>query len=273
MELFEKLVKDNSIWDAQIVGKNIFCLTPGDEKSFMDYFSFCLTVAHWPVEIETRTFFANEAELALTVFSEKCNMNDSMLKVIQESRSKLVAVSTEINEFIQKQTDEQAKSAYNANNKVLADLSKLKSKLNNAKGQARFDEVLKIIATYEESLDKTILDQQQTVLYNSLTRDFSALVSQKMAEIAHQEDIQYNKNAANSFKKAFELFKANEDKYKESDSELYGLVSAYLFAFDAKRLFNECLVYYNHVYSYIFNKLDDDGKFRFTQFSFDTPKK
>ncbi len=272
MELFERLKKD-SIWDAQIVGKNIFCLNPGEEKSFTDYFTFCLNIATWPVEIETRTFFANEAELALNVFSEKCKMDESMLKVIQDSRSKLVDVSKEINVFIQNQSEEQAKSAYEANNKVLAELSKLKSEMIHAKDQSQFEEVLKKMSSYEESLDKAILDQQQTTLYNSLTKDFSALVSQKMAEISHNDDILYNKKAADSFKKAFELFKANEEKYKKSDSGLYGLVSEYLFAFDARRLFNECLVYYNHVYSYIFNKLDDDGKFRFTQFSFDTPKK
>lgn len=271
MELFERLKKD-SIWDAQIVGKNIFCLNPGEEKSFTDYFSFCLKIATWPVEIETRTFFANEAELALNVFSEKCQMDESTLKVIKDSRSKLVAVSTKINAFIQSQSEEQAKAADEANNKVLTELSKLKSKMIHVKGQSQFDEVLKKMSSYEERLDKNILNQQQTILYHSLTRDFSALVSQKMAEISHNDDIQYNKKAANSFKKAFDLFKENEDKYKKSDSELYGLVSEHLFAFDARKLFNECLVYYNHVYSYIFNKLDDDGKFRFTQFSFDTPK-
>lgn len=272
MELFEKLKKD-SIWDAQIVGKNIFCLNPGEEKSFVDYFSFCLNIATWPVEIETRTFFANEAELALNVYSEKCQMNESTLEIIQDSRSKLVAVSTEINTFIQNQSAQQVKAAEEANNKVLTELSKLKSEMIHVKGQSQFDDVLTKMSNYEESLDKTILNQQQKTLYNSLTRDFSSLVSQKMAEISHNDDILYNKKAADSFKKAFELFKGNEDKYKKSDSELYGLVSEYLFAFDAKRLFNECLVYYNHVYSYIFNKLDDDGKFRFTQFSFDTPKK
>ncbi|RUL59189.1 hypothetical protein [Prevotella koreensis] len=273
MEIFERLKQENLIWDAQIAGKNKFCLAPGEEKCFTDYFSFCLNVATWPVEIETRTFFANEAELALNVFSEKCNMDDSVLTVIQESRSKLVKVSTDINDFILKQTKEQAKSAYDANNKVLANLSKLKSEINQAKGQSQFDEILKKMSTYEDCLDKSILDQQQTTLYNSLTRDFSALVSNKMSEITHHDDIKYNKKAVDSFKKAFELFKANEEKYKKSDTELYGLVSEYLFAFDARRLTNECLVYYNHVYSYIFNKLDDNGKFRFTQFSFDTPKK
>lgn len=272
MELFEKLRKDNAILNAQIVGKNLFCQNPGDVSCFKNYFEFCIDVATWPVEIEKRSFFAAEAELALNVFSEKCIIDESTLKVIQDSSSKLVSVSNEINLFIQNQTEEQEHVAFESNNEILSGLSKLKTEMMRVKNQKQFDKVLGKMSSFEEDLDKTILTSTQTTLYNSLTRDFSALVSQKMAEISHNEDVQYNKVAADSFKKAFELFKANEDKYKKSDSELYGLVSQYLFAFDAKRLFNECLVYYNHVYSYIFNKLDDDGKFRFTQFSFDTPK-
>ena len=272
MELFDKLIKENKIWDAQIVGKNLFCQNPGEVTCFKNYFELCIKVASWEIEIETRSFFATEAELALNVFSEKCNINGKTLKIIQDSRSELVSVSNDINLYVQKQTNEQELAAFESNNKVLAGLSKLKTEMNGANDQIEFDKVLVKMSNYEEGLDKTILTPEQNTLYNSLTRDFSALVSQKMADISHKEDIQYNKTAADSFKKAFELFKANEDKYKKSDSELYGLVSQYLFAFDAKRLFNECLVYYNHVYSYLFNKLDDNGKFRFTQFSFDTPK-
>lgn len=272
MELFDKLVEENSIFDAQIVGKNMFCQKPGDAACFNEYFGFCIKVATWPIEIETRAFFANESQLALSVFSEKCKIDESTLQIIRDSRSKLVSVSNEINLLIQNQTEEQEHIAFESNNEILSGLSKLKTEMMRVKNQKQFDKVLGKMSSFEEDLDKTILTSTQTTLYNSLTRDFSALVSQKMAEISHNEDVQYNKVAADSFKKAFELFKANEDKYKKSDSELYGLVSQYLFAFDAKRLFNECLVYYNHVYSYIFNKLDDNGKFRFTQFSFDTPK-
>lgn len=272
MELFEKLNKEDSIWDAQIVGKNIFCHDPGNEVTFQSYFSFCLKIAEWPIEIETRTFFIGEAELALNVFSEKCNMNESNLIIIQNARTELVKVSRNINDTIQTQTKKAEASAYESNNKILSDFSILKSKMACIQEQKTFDNILMEMAELEGQLDKTILDSRQTALYNSLTRDFSTIVSQKMAEFAHIEDVQYNKNAAKSFKKAFDLFKASENKYKNSDRELYGLVSEYLFSFDAKRLFNECLVYYNHVYTYIFNKLDDDGKFRFTQYSFDTPK-
>lgn len=272
MELFKKLFKENAIWDAQVVGKNQFCQNPGDENLFSTYFDFCIKVANWPVEIETRSFFLSEAELALNVFSEKCNLDEVMLKIIQDARSKLVKVSDDINSFIQNQAQEEDDAAVKSNNKILSELAKLKTELIQVGNQEQFDQVLIKMSELEDGLDKTILIPSQLKLYNSLTRDFSSLVSKKMADLSHNEDIQYNKKAADSFKTAFDLFKTNEDKYKESDSELYGLVSQYLFAFDARRLFNECLVYYNHVYSYIFNKLDDSGKFRFTQFSFDTPK-
>ena len=166
MELFEKL-KDNFIWDAQIVGKNLFCQKPNEETIFNEYFSFCIKIATYPVEIETRTFFINEAELALNVFSEKCNIDESKLKIIQDARSELVAVSRKINEDIQSQTDEQGKSSFEANNKVLSELSKLKSEMLHVVGQAQFDDVLKKMSDLEESLDKTILDKHQTALYNS----------------------------------------------------------------------------------------------------------
>lgn len=272
MELFNKL-KDNSIWDAQIVGKNMFCQNTGSMEYFKEYFSFCINVATWPVEIETRTFFVNEAELALNVYSEKCCIDESSLDVIRESRSLLVSISQGINALLQKQAEEEEQNTFTSNNKALAELTKLKSEMSQVKNQSQFEAVLNKMSSYEEGLDKTALTQAQSILYNSLTRDFSSLVSKKMTEISQLEDIAYNKNAAESFKKAYELFKANEDNYKNSDSKLYELVSKYLFAYDAKRLFNECLVYYNYIYSYIFNKLEDDGKYRFTQFSFDTPKK
>ena len=51
------------------------------------------------------------------------------------------------------------------------------------------------------------------------------------------------------------------------------LVSSTLFAFDAGRLFNETLIYYNHVYSFIFGKLDDDGKLALTRYSIECERK
>lgn len=44
-------------------------------------------------------------------------------------------------------------------------------------------------------------------------------------------------------------------------------------SYDAGRLFNETLIFYNHVYSYIFNKLDDNGKLELTKYSIECERK
>lgn len=40
-----------------------------------------------------------------------------------------------------------------------------------------------------------------------------------------------------------------------------------LFMFDASRLYNETLVYYNHVYNYILGQLSDEEKFTLTKYA------
>ena len=37
--------------------------------------------------------------------------------------------------------------------------------------------------------------------------------------------------------------------------------------FDASRLYNETLVYYNHVYNYILGQLSDEEKFTLTKYA------
>ena len=64
-----------------------------------------------------------------------------------------------------------------------------------------------------------------------------------------------------AYEKVFNMFKNNEvaDSHKE--------VIKGLFSFDASRLYNETLVYYNHVYNYILNKLSDEDKFALTKYA------
>ena len=271
MELFNAL-KDTNFWDAQIVGKNLFCKYPDSAEYFTAYFDFCIKVAGYPVEVETCSFFLSEAELALNVFSEKVDMTEESLSFIQGKRAELIKVSSKVNEVIAKNDRAAYDQQVKANTDALTKLATLRDELLSVRTQEAFEATLSAIAVADNSLDKSIFTDNQASIYESLTRGYSELVSKKMAELAHDEDVKYNKEAAQAFKKAFTLFKADEGRYKNHDNNLYELVAKYLFAYDARRLFSETLIYYNHVYSYIFNKLDDDAKYRFTQFSFDTPK-
>ena len=82
-ELFVSYQKED-VAKAQIIAKNIFCKDPSDIKVFNSYFSFCTGVITKKgiYSIETYQFFFSEAELALKIFSEKCEMDEMALKTI-----------------------------------------------------------------------------------------------------------------------------------------------------------------------------------------------
>lgn len=271
-ELFNSLISQNRFWDAQLVGKNLLCKNPGNQNIFEAYFDFCTHMCALPIEIETRKFYLREAELSIAVFSEKADINEDVLKVIESKRRKLVSTSRSLNESIQEEVAVKEKEIEIDNQNNLGYLVKLKGEFLKCSSQNEFDKLIKKMSDIEGSFYKDSFTDTQRLQYESLTKDFSDLVSKAMARIAKDNEIEYNRKAVESFKKAFDLFKKNTSSYTGSDSKLYELVANYLFAFDAKRLFNETLVFYNHIYTYIFNKLDDEGKYRFTQFSFDTPK-
>ena len=145
------------------------------------------------------------------------------------------------------------------NSGCLKKLYTLKDKLQAASGQEEFDAILAQIGQVDSEIVKDGFTQEQSETYDILTKEHTELISFKMRELEQKKNVSYNKQAADAFAKAFNQFRNNESKYK-NQTQLFSLVSTTLFAYDASRLFNETLIYYNHVYSYIFSKLDDDGK-------------
>lgn len=64
------------------------------------------------------------------------------------------------------------------------------------------------------------------------------------------------------------------EKVNLYDNRFSQVLAAIAFTgYDAGRLFNETLIFYNHVYSYIFNKLDDNGKLELTKYSIECERK
>lgn len=117
------------------------------------------------------------------------------------------------------------------------------------------------------------MTDEQKAHYDQINKECTACISDKMREMEHVNNVAYNKKAVDAYDSAFKKFKGDENKYKNNQTQLFALVSSTLFAYDAARLFNESLIYYNHVYSYIFSKLDDDGKLALTRFSIECERK
>lgn len=272
MELFDEYLRSDKVSEAILVGRNLVNKDPANQEMFRKYEDLLISLAEKLPAFDERKSFASQAEVTLAFFEENAEMSVATVALIGQYRdriSEIVHSITEEEELLRKKKYDQIISR---NNEIIKQLHAGKSRLEKASDQKRLDAVLEKIGALDAQLDHDALTEEQRNHYNQLNRDCSALISQKMIEIERMNNITYNKRAVEAFEKAFRSFKTDESKYK-NQTQLFGLVSTTLFAYDASKLFNETLIYYNHVYSYIFGKLDDDGKLALTRYSIECERK
>ena len=257
LSLFEKYKNDGKITEALLVGRNLFNRNSGDEIIFSAYFEYLCTLAETLPSLADRINFAEQASLALAFYSENAELTSESVDTLSGQQQRIDVILSEIEAH---------------NSECLKKLYSLKDEINRATTQDEFDKILVKIRETDTTMDKDEFTDEQSSIYESLTRDHTELISEKMHQLEHIKNIAYNKQAADAFASAFERFRKDENKYR-NQSQLFLLASTTLFAFDASRLFNETLIYYNHVYSYIFSKLDDDGKLALTRYSIECERK
>lgn len=177
----------------------------------------------------------------------------------------------DIAQLEQEEYEKQKRAIEATNTTQIKKLYAIKQKLENTKTHAEFDKLLQEISAVDAEIDHDSLTPEQKTHYDQLNKSCTDTISTKMRQLEYKDNIDYNKKAVNAYNSAFIKFKQNENQYK--GTKLFGLVSTTLFAYDAGRLFNETLIFYNHVYSYIFNKLDDNGKLELTKYSIECERK
>ena len=76
-----------------------------------------------------------------------------------------------------------------------------------------------------------------------------------------------NLKAVQAYENVFNYFKNNNvvDGHKD--------IIKSMFEFDASMLFNETLIYYNHVYNYVLSKMNDEEKLLITKYAIMSEKK
>ncbi|QFJ53437.1 hypothetical protein [Pseudobutyrivibrio xylanivorans] len=272
MTLFDEYIASNNMTGALLIGRNSLNKNPGDKEIFCKYTDLLLSLAEKLPSLKERKNFANQAGVTLAFFEENAELSTEVIELIMKYRKRIGIVAESIDAEDRSIMQAQYENTKAENTDVIKKLYQEKEKLEKANNQNELDAVLIEIGTLDSALDHEYLTDEQKNHYDMLNREYTELISKKMGEIEKKNNIAYNKDAVDSFNKAFHSFKADEGKYK-NQSQLFNLVSTTLFAYDAGKLFNESLIYYNHVYSYIFSKLDDDGKLALTRFSIECERK
>lgn len=267
IKLFNELCEKQQFINAQIVGKNLFCNSPSNKDAFCLYFDFCIEQAEKQEDVNSSPFFLSEADLALSLFCERCNMSKEIFSLINHKRKKFLETSQIVNGRIRENEEAIAKRTSDNNEALIEELVSLSGDLERTSNQSEFESTISKVSDAENSLQKELFTQQQKERYDSISKKYSKLVTEKMRDFQRQNDMEYNLRAADSFKKAYDSFKNDGSKYKKSEKDFQNLICRELCCFDAARLFTETIMYFNFVYSFIFNAVNDDFKLKMTEFS------
>lgn len=266
LELFNECIKAGKIEEALLVGGNQFNKHPEDAEVFASYFGYLCTLAETLPSFSDRQNFAKQAGVVLSFYEENVGMTQDALDAILAYRKRVNAIADGLlAEQAEKDKETQAKIT-RENTNILKEIYTIKDAIRLSKEQKEFDLQLAKVGELDAVLDKDSLSSTQKATYDKLTKEVTGIISDKMRAFEYKKNVEYNKQAAAAYESAFNQFRQNEGKYR-NQTQLFALASTTLFAYDASRLFNETLIYYNHVYSYIFSKLDDAGKYALTRFS------
>lgn len=264
--LFLEYKNQGKFTKALLVGRNMVNKNPCDEECMTAYVDLLLFLADTLPSLQERKTFLGQASVTLSFYEENAELDEIILDNIEAYRERIGAIAVEIDAEESKKYQEELYNSEKKNENLIKQLFSIKQKLVNAKNSIDFDQLLKEISLVDAKIEHDYLTEQQKLYYDQLSKESTNLISTKMREFEHDSNVEYNKKAVEAYSQAFNSFKAEENKYKNY-TQLQNLVSKTLFAFDASRLFNETLIYYNHVYSYIFGKLSDERRFDITKLS------
>lgn len=270
--LFLQYKDAGKITEALLVGRNMVNKNPGDDECVSAYVDLLLSLAEKLPSLNERKTFIGQASVTLSFYEENAELTEEIIEKIAEYRNRLGAIAVMIDDEENAKANDGLHQIETKNGKLIKQLYSIKHKIANSKVKDDFDKILQEISLIDAKIEHEYLTDEQKVLYDQLNRECTDIISFKMREFEHISNVEYNKKAVEAYDSAFKKFRNDESKYK-NQTQLFSLVSSTLFAFDAGRLFNETLIYYNHVYSYIFGKLDDDGKLAITRFSIECERK
>ncbi len=272
LSLFQEFITKNDIWQANLLIKNIFNKNIENRDIFQTFYEFSIKIANWNLDIPTRKMFLEQASSAVIFFSENALLTSDVIEMVYACQNEVDNIRNEINRIEQIQIDRRVEDAKKEQSELILKLTEYKFALGKSRNQQEFNTLLEKIKVVEEQIDVSFLTEMDEKLYKELTMDYPNIINQKLNEFEKVKVKEYNKKAVSDFYQVFNEFKQNEDKYKTSMLELKRLVRTRLFSYDAGRLLNETIIYYNHVYSYIFGKIDEEGKYNLTELAIELEK-
>lgn len=266
IDIFNEYCDAGKIKQALIVGHNMVNQNPGNKEFFEGYFRYLISLVN-KQEIENAKAFLGQATSSLAFFSENVVMDKEMVEFILEKEDELNNSSKSIYEKEENMKKEAIKKEVIYNNDALSLLEQLLNKMIKCTNENDFNECLNNLGKIDQSINRDRLSRAQEEKYVELTKKCSDIVSEKTTYFKSIENREYNMRAVEAYENVFKMFKNGQviESHKDCIKSL--------FMFDMSRLYNETIVYYNHVYNYVLGKLSDEEKFLMTKYAIMCEKK
>ena len=266
LELFYDYCAAGKTKQALLVGQNMVNRNPGDKKIFNAYFDYLLSLAR-DGKGDNANVLLQQASGLIALFSENVELDNTIVDLIIKKEEELNKVAEYLYSIAQDEERERVKNEVTNNNDALSLLSRLLDKIVKCESEKDFEVYINDLGRIDQSINRDRLSSNQERKYVELTKQSSEIVSSKLAYFEKQKNRAYNIQAIEAYEKVFNMFK--NGKVAGDHKEMLKA----LFMFDTSRLYNETLVYYNHVYNYILGQLSDDDKFTMTKYAIMCEKK
>lgn len=270
-ELITKLQDEGNFLDAYLVAKNALSRNNGSIDAFNQFIEIALKIASYDIVFDERKQYVAEANAALDIFSESVEIDESVISLIKATRNRINETMQEILISEKAYMEEVAHKVQDENTQHLNKLVEIYNEIKLAKTQEEFEIALSHVTEVENLLNKDAFSPEQEASYEKLTQQFSQAISSQMDIINKNALFDYNKRAISCFNDVLVEYKKEPSKYKD-ESTLKALMTTKFFAFDTSKLFNESLVFYNHVYSLVFQEASDHLKYKLTEWALNTVK-
>ncbi|MCF0225175.1 MAG: hypothetical protein HUK20_12980 [Fibrobacter sp.] len=266
-ELFEhyheEAVKTGDYSNALLVGNNLFHKHPSDDALFSKYVQMLFEY----YEKENREIAILEhIQAVISTYSENAVISDETIATIRRYESTANMLTERTREEREAKKRESLKEIIAANDEALKRAGEAIDDMRIVSSEEEFHRILDKIRTIDLGFDSNHFVDRQRAKYDEITKISTELIEKKMKFFERQKNIEYNKRAVESYGNVYRLFKDFSGDYTNGQIRE-------LFEYDPARLFNETIVYYNHVYNFMLSKLPDEAKFEVTKLAIMCEKK
>lgn len=243
--LFDKFKLEGDVEKTILVGQNMLNKNSGSREVFDKYFEYLIELVD---SNEKYRGYLQKAEMALSFYAENAELTEQTIEYILGRYN-----------LIRNIRDNMIRKSCLDNEETLKLIERLINRMGNTSEKDSFNNDLTRVEKMDMLLDKDNFTAEQQELYASISKKCATIVENRLRYFERKKNIEYNLQAVSSYEKVYQLFKGNNCPNNHEQ------IMKEFFSYDASRLFNETLVYYNQVYSYILSKLNDKDKFLLTK--------